>query len=215
MIRILIFYFLISLTSITARAERPINELPMYGGKHNPTVERNTEFSRKVTQIGWRAYYNGDFDIAIKRFNQGWMFDKENPEVFWGFGLIAGQRAFQEKPEENFKESIRYLQIAKDKAPNNGRIIGDLAYSHTLLGQFLQVEKNSNKSALEHFQIAGSLFLEANKKEPNYPPNIANWSILYFYTKDYEKAKSKADEAAKLGYEFDPNYINDLENKIK
>jgi len=215
MINTLIPVILVLLFSFSAHAERPMNELPMYGGQHNPTVERNTEFSHGATQRGWSAYYQGDLDTAIKRFNQGWMFDQDNPEVFWGFGLITGQRAFQEEPEQNLIDSIKYLQIAKDKAPQNGKIIGDLAYSHTLLGQYLQSEKGNKKDAQEHFQTAGSLFVEATTKEPHYPPTIANWSIFYFYIKKFTEAKSKADEAIKLGYEFDPNYIKELAKNIK
>lgn len=77
-------------------AKRPMNELPMYGGQHNPVVERNEGYSKVAIQKGWQAYYSGDLNTAIKRFNQGWMFDRENPQVFWGFGLIMGQRAFLE-----------------------------------------------------------------------------------------------------------------------
>lgn len=215
MINIQISLILVFLFCFSARAERPMNELPMYGGQHNPAVERNTKFSHGATQRGWKAYYQGDYDTAIKRFNQGWMFDRDNSEVFWGFGLITGQRAFQEEPEQNFEDSIKYLQIAKDKAPQNGKIIGDLAYSHTLLGQYLQSEKGNKKEAQKHFRTAGSLFVEATTKEPLYPPTSANWSIFYFYTKKFTEAKSKADKAMELGYRFDPSYIKELENHLK
>ena len=123
-----------------AFAERPMNELPMYGGQHNPSVESNTAFSRDATRRGWNAYYQGDFDTAIKRFNQGWMFDRENPEVYWGFGLIMGQRSSLENPEQNLKESIYFLQIAMEKAPQDGRIIGDVAFSNTILGKYYKSE---------------------------------------------------------------------------
>jgi len=45
-----------------------------------------------------------------------------------------GQRASQENPEQNLKESIRFLQIAADKDPDNGRIIGDLAFFNAIIG---------------------------------------------------------------------------------
>ena len=85
----------------------------MYGGQHNPTVERNPDFSRDATHRGWEAYYQGDFDTAIKRFNQGWMFDRENPEVYWGFGLIMGQRAFEEDPEEANQETAGHVDAKR------------------------------------------------------------------------------------------------------
>jgi len=203
------------LLSQLAFAERPINELPMYGGQHYPTVERNTALSRDATQRGWNAYYQGDFDTAIKRFNQGWMFDRENPEVYWGFGLIMGQRSSQENPEENLKESIRFLQIAVDKDPQNGRIMGDLAFSNTLLGFYYKSEKKNKQMAKKHFDIARNLFEKAFTADPNYPPTIANWSVFYFYTEEFSKAKIKADEAIKLGYQFSLGYMKELDENLK
>lgn len=198
-----------------AFAKRPTNELPMYGGQHNPTVERNPDFSKDAAERGWKAYYQGDFDTAIRRFNQGWMFDRGNPDVYWGFGLIMGQRAFQEDPELSLKESIRFLQMAIAKAPKNGRIIGDLAFSNTILGQYYKSDKKNDMEAQKHFEIAEELFSKAFKADPKYPPTVANWSVLYFYTGNYQKAKSKADEALKMGYQFSPDYTKDLEAKLK
>lgn len=198
-----------------AWAERPMNELPMYGGQHNPIVERNVGFSRDATQRGWKAYYQGDFDTAIKRFNQGWMFDRENPEVYWGFGLIMQERASQEGPESSLKESIKLLKMASDRAPEDGRIIGDLAFSHTILGHFFQSYGTNDRKAQEHFGIAGELFSKAFRKTPNYPPIVASWSIFYFYTGDYQQAKNKADEAILSGYRFSPDYLKNLEENLK
>jgi len=143
------------------------------------------------------------------------MFDRENPEVYWGFGLIMGQRASQEDQEQNLKESIRFLQMATEKAPENGRIIGDLAFSYTILGNYYKSEKKNIKLANEYFDIANDLFVKASKADPKYPPIIANWSAFYFYTGDYRKAKSKADQAMSMGYSFSPSYISELEKSIK
>lgn len=192
-----------------------MNELPMYGGQHNPTVDGNPDLSRDATQRGWKAYYQGDLDTAIKRFNQGWMFDRENPEVYWGFGLVMGRRASQENPEKNLKESIRLLQMAHEKTPKNGRIMGDLAFSHTILGHYYKSEVKNDKLAAEQFGKAGELFPRAFEADSEYPPTVANWSVYYFYTEDYPKAKSKADEATVIGYRFAPGYIKDLEKNLK
>ncbi|MFA5177575.1 MAG: hypothetical protein WC440_05475 [Candidatus Omnitrophota bacterium] len=192
-----------------------MNEIPMYGGQHNPSVQRNPDLSRDAAQRGWKAYYQGDLNTAIKRFNQAWMFDRENYEVYWGFGLIMGRRASQEAPETSLKESIRFLQIANGKNPKNGRIIGDLAFSHTLLGYYYKSEQKKNKEAEEQFEKAGKLFADAFMADPKYPPTVANWSVFYFYTGDFIKAKSKAEDAVKMGYKFSPDYINDLEKHIK
>lgn len=198
-----------------AMSERPPNEIPMYGGEYNPTVDENPVMSQDATSRGWKAYYQGDFDTAIKRFNQGWMFNRENPDVYWGFGLIMGQRASTEETEKNLKESIRFLQMATDKKPDDGRIIGDLAFSHTILGHYFESEKRDKQASKKQFEKADALFPQAFKLNSKYPPIVASWSIFYFYTGQYQEAKSKADEAIKMGYKFSPDYMTDLKEKQK
>jgi tetratricopeptide (TPR) repeat protein len=203
---------LLILLPILAIAERPMNEMPMYGGQHDPSVERNPDFSKNAAKRGWKAYYQGDIATGIKRFNQAWMFDRENAEVYWGFGLVMGQRASQEEPKKNLEESIRFLKMAVDRDKKNGRILADLAFSYTLLGHYLETNEKNGK---ESFDKARVLFPAAFKLDSKYPPTVANWSVFYFYTQDYDAAKKKADEATKMGYQFNPEYSKDLEDKLK
>jgi len=214
-----------------AIAQQPVNELPMYGETNlsKNAEEANRQLidwatheyknlalaSKDAAQRGWKAYYQGDLETAIKRFNQAWLFDKENPEAYWGFGLVMGQRASEDNPETSLKDSIRFLQMANERAPKNGRIMGDLAFSHTILGHYYESETQSDAEAQKQFETAGELFVQAFKADSEYPPTVANWSVFYFYTGDYQKAKSKADEAMKMGYSFSPDYISDLQAKMK
>ena len=190
--------------------ERPINELPMYGGQHDPNVETNKASSKSVAELAWKYYYSGDLDTAIKRFNQAWMFDRENVDAFWGFGLIMGQRASKEDTEKNLRESIKYLEMAKARSPQNARILVDLAFSHTILGDYLLSKK---ESAEDEFNKARTLFQQAEKLEPEYPLIYSNWSVLEFYAGNYSTAKKLLAKSKKLGFKPDSSYEKELENK--
>lgn len=190
--------------------ERPINELPMYGGQHNPKVETNKKNSRSAAELGWKYYYSGDLDTAIKRFNQAWMFDRENVDSLWGFGLIMGQRASKEDTEHNLRESIKYLEMATSRSSKNARILVDLAFSHTILGEFLFSKK---KNAKEEFNTARALFEQAEKLEPAYPLVYSNWSVLEFYAGNYSVAKNLLAKSKMLGFKPDPAYERDLKSK--
>ncbi len=198
-----------------AFAERPINEQPMFGGQHEPKVEINQSASADVTKRAWQAYAQGDFDTAIKRFNQAWMFDRNNAQAYWGFGLVMGQRSSQTDPETNLRESVRFLEMARKLDSKNARIIGDLAFSHTVLGQFLKTEAKDETEANKEFSAAETLFAQAHKLEGTYPPIAANWSILKFYTGNYSTAKTLLDEARAAGYQPDPAYQSELDTKLK
>jgi len=194
-------------------AERPINELPMYGGQHDPELKPNKFFSKSLSDIGWKYYYEGDLDTAIKRFNQAWMFDRESVDAFWGFGLIMGRRAGEEDTEKNLNESVRCLGKAHRLSKKNPIIMVDLAFSETLLGCFLK--ENQKPSFQEHFNKARILFQKAEKLEKNYPLIYSNWSVLEFYEGNYSAAKSRLDFAKKLGFKPDPNYEKELKEKLK
>ena len=192
-----------------AQADRPMEELPMYGGQHNPSVEKSAKFSQEAANLGWQYYYNGDYATAIRRFNQAWLFDRDDVDAYWGFGLIMGQRARMENTEANLQQSVRLLQLALDRAPRNGRIMGDLAFSHSLLGQYEKDDAKNPRKAAQELQQAGDLFPKAYAIEA-YPPTVANWSLYLFYVGDIRGAKARADEAAKAGYKMDPAYLKEL-----
>lgn len=45
----------------------------MYGGQHDPSVPENKKFSKDAAELGWKYYREGDYDTAVKRFNQAWV----------------------------------------------------------------------------------------------------------------------------------------------
>ncbi len=195
-----------------AQAETPMEELPMYGGQHEPTVEKSVPNSQDAARLGWRYYYQGDLSTAMKRFNQAWMFDRDNAEAFWGFGLIMGRRAAQGETEQNLQASIRLLEKARDLTPSNGRILGDLAFSHTILGHWSSTQ---GQDATKQYATAEALFQQAGKLDSKYPPIPANWSVLKFYQDDYPAAQRLLDRATALGFTPDPEYAKALAAKLK
>jgi tetratricopeptide (TPR) repeat protein len=195
---------------VMALAERPINELPMFGGEREPTVAQNIVFSKDPARGGWTAYYSGDPDKAMRRFNQAWMFDRNNSEVYWGFGLIMQRRAESENPKENLAEAIKLLSQACDLSPKDGRILGDLAFAHTLNGVYL---RSISQESCGYFKRAGKLFEVAYALSPDYPPIIAHWSMYYFYIGEIRAARDKAAMAEQAGYQFDSAYLEDLRVK--
>ena len=185
----------------------------MYGGKHDPVVEIDKENSQSAAKLGWQYFYNGDLDTAIKRFNQAWMFNRDNPEAYWGFGLIMGKRAYSEDTEKNIQESIKYLKIALKKSKNNPKIMVDLALSETLFGSFLK--ENNNPSFKKHFEKARTLYKKAAKLDNKYPLLYSNWSLLEYYAGNFVIAKSKLDKSKELGFKPDQNFEKDLKEKLK
>jgi tetratricopeptide (TPR) repeat protein len=210
--KILAFALVVLLYAHALGAKYEMNELPMYGGQHDPQVEHSKENSKGASELGWKYLYRGDPLTAMKRFNQSWMFDRKNPDAFWGFGIIMGQRARKEDTEKNLTESINLLTTAHELSPSNGRITGDLAFSYTILGNYLETQGRDGK---QKYEKAEELFVEAYKRDPKYPPIIANWAVLKFYVGDYRASKKLISEAQELGYAPDPKFMKELNDKTK
>ena len=92
----------------------------MYGGERLPftksitpeKINKIAEYmnkSQEAVQLGWKYYCLNDMETAIKRFNQAWLFNPENPDVWWGFGMIQGGRAKIEKKDDYYHYSVIFL----------------------------------------------------------------------------------------------------------
>jgi tetratricopeptide (TPR) repeat protein len=215
MIQAICFFLLITADLLFSAyaGDRPFNELPMYGGQHDPQVESDLEASKGAGKLGWEYYYKGDLKTAIKRFNQAWMFNRNNVDALWGFGLIMARRSEEERPEYHLRESIRFFEMALSIQENNSNIIVDLAYSYTGLGDFLN--KNNKPASKDAFSRARMLYEKADKLGPQLPPLHLNWSVLEFCEGNYSKARERLDNAKRLGYKPGSPYEKELEEKLK
>lgn len=95
-----------------------INKLPMYGGvkKCKEQLEFDRKFiaeedkllSRKESTAhfvkrGWEYLYAKKPDTAMMRFNQAWLLDSLNADIYWGFADLLGMQG-------KFKESLPFFE---------------------------------------------------------------------------------------------------------
>lgn len=78
------------------------------GRIHKGDLKTGAKFS--VAQ-GWDMFEKGDMDVAIRRFNQAWLLDPENPEIYWGFAVATHVRGDGlEQTERWFAEAEKRLK---------------------------------------------------------------------------------------------------------
>lgn len=103
------FLFLVCLISAVnvSRADKiPIDQVPMYGGMDRnaiPELKQGDEelianateefgsrerASGKWADQGFVFYNRGQIDMAMRRFNQGWLLDPEVSDNYWGFAAV-------------------------------------------------------------------------------------------------------------------------------
>lgn len=117
------------LVSCSARKDCPdkANLLPMFSGlkKCDEQIKIDNDFiadcnkyfkdrkeaTRYHIDRGWEYFFKNDLDTAMMRFNQAWLLDSTNADVYWGFGNILGR-------QQKFQESLKYFD--KSLAINSG-----------------------------------------------------------------------------------------------
>ena len=83
-----------------------IDQQPMYGGMDrsaDPQLKAGDEqfisgvtkefgsresASDRFVDQGIRYYYQNNYSLAMKRFNQAWLLNPMNPDAFWGYAIV-------------------------------------------------------------------------------------------------------------------------------
>ena len=116
-----------------------INLKPMYGGvkkdKHYQKADKDfLEHCDKIfpsrdtaakayVGIAWKYYNKKQYGAAMRRFNQAWLLDSLNADVYWGFGSIQGERG-------KFKESVDLLNRSIELNPKNPIVWQSISISY-------------------------------------------------------------------------------------
>jgi tetratricopeptide (TPR) repeat protein len=224
---LLIIWILLSILSILscnrqAKNQEPpdINLIPMYGGieKSPQQKEADEEFiqtivsqdaSRKegaknVAKLGWKFLKQGDHKNAMRRFNQVWLLDPNNPESYWGFAAIYNGT-------EQYDEAISMAEMAFEIDNNNCRLICDLAFTYGNKANSIKINSDEKN---KYFQKAISIYnkgLAINSKEPCL---YHHWAITLFQKGNYAESWEKVIKSEELGFKFSQKFLQDLEKMM-
>ena len=207
--------FLILLCQFSCKSQddcpEGINLLPMYGDvkkceqqiklDNDFIVESEKQFKnrKKAAEFyvsnAWEYFYKNDNDNALKRFNQAWLLDNKNSEVYWGFGNIMGKK-------NDFEKSVKYLQKSIQMEPNNSKVYESISTSY---GQIFFKTKDVKYLNLTIENLKKSI--EIDPQNGRAYGQLAN-AYSYFTQKDsLIKYIKKTDE-------IDPKFINPEVRKI-
>ncbi|RZK56382.1 MAG: hypothetical protein EOO87_05585 [Pedobacter sp.] len=181
------------------------NLLPMYGGLPkcdqqlkadkdfftfvDTKFEKRSSASISYAQLGWDYFYKNDFETSMKRFNQAWLLDSLNANVYWGFGILIAK-------QNQFQASIPHFQKSLKLNPNNSKVYESLASSY---GQLFEsnLRQEMLDSAVKSLKKVDAL-------------DRGNARILSQLTSAYSffKQKDSATKYLKLTDRIDPSAIN-------
>ncbi|MBL7157067.1 MAG: tetratricopeptide repeat protein [Candidatus Omnitrophica bacterium] len=187
----------------------PINEMPMYGNvpKTPYQKEMDEQFIKKVIEqfgsrkaaakehvaFAWYYYNKGDLKTAMKRFNQAWLLDPNNEEVFSGFGLLMSKRRQYDDTKAMYDKAIQINPNYADAYHNRG-----LAYA-----------------GMGNYEKAISDFTKVIEIVPNSSQAYNDRAVAYYRIKEYNKSRDDVEKAKELGYEVSPGFIKALSGSLE
>lgn len=200
-----------------------VDEVAMYGGmdrsKHRKTRKGDAKFIKNVTQAygsrenasqewieqGFRFYLNDEIGMAMRRFNQAWLLNPKNPEVYVGFAAVLHDQGNNCKSMEFTKKALNMNPPTNQGIyPDAGRIVILCAISDKSLSE---VDK------ILMFKQSESLFNKAEKIEPNKKYVYATWASAYYWRGEYKKAWKMVAKQRELGGEPNRKFLELLSSK--
>jgi Tfp pilus assembly protein PilF len=205
------------------------DEVPMYGGpevfqrtrNEDPALKQaddkliadasahygsREQAARAWIQQGYTYYGHDQLGMATRRFNQAWLLDPSNPEVYAGFAAILHD---QSKMCEAMRMMDKVLSMSSPPKPgvlpDAARIIALCATSDAGLSA-------DDKAAL--YQRAENLYRQAERIEPNKGYVYYSWATTEYWRGNYAAAWDRVAKAHAHGAEPNRKFLGMLAAKM-
>jgi Tfp pilus assembly protein PilF len=142
--------------------------------------------SDHLIKLGFKYLYDGDLKTAMYRFNQAYLLDAGNENIYWGYGAIYG---YLGDPAASLKQYDKGLDINA----NNANILTDKA---TIYFVSYQQEQGKDHKKLD---TAISLLQKAYKAGPKNVNTTYKLSVCNFLNHDCANAWKYYNECKQLG----------------
>lgn len=166
------------------------------------TTSRNA--SNQMIDLGFKYLYR-DIKTAMYRFNQAYLLDSTNTDIYWGYGGVYMNLGDYERAEKQYQEGL-----AID--PTNTHLLTD--YGTFFLSQYYERQPTDEKSALSNLELAISYLEKSYKLVGSDQSTTYKLSICYWNKGDCENAWKYYDISKNIGgRNIDEDYVADLNGK--
>lgn len=201
-----------------------VDEVPMYGGidrtKFPELVEADKQFISDVTKEfgsrgkasqlwvkqGFKFYNQNRLGMAMRRFNQAWLLNDENAEVYAGFGSVLHDQG-------KYCDAMQMMQKSLSlNPPTYQGIYTDAGRVFTLCAISDDVDSAETKSNL--ISMSEALYQEAEKLEWNKAYTYGSWATAYYWRGDYSGAWLMVEKQKEAGGLPDKHFLELLSKEM-
>jgi Tfp pilus assembly protein PilF len=209
-----------------SKAEKNIRLLPKYGNveksiEHKEMDQKFIEETMKIEKfngnkrlasnhmitLGFKYLYKGDLETAMYRFNQAFLLDPENPDIYWGFGAIYMSLSNYEKAKEQYEEGLKLN-------PNHTHLLTD--YGTYFLAKYYTVENSQEKNAKAYLSKAIEILTSSYAIDAKDQNTLYKLSVCHLMNNDCKNARKYYDLCKEEGGEpITEEYSTELNNVCK
>jgi tetratricopeptide (TPR) repeat protein len=124
------------------------------------------------------------------RFNQAYLLDSTNPDIYWGYGAVYMGLGAYEQAQKQYLDGLKI-------APNSSHLLTD--YGTYFMGQFYGVQSVDEKTALANLDSAISYLTKSYKIDPKDQNTTFKLSVCYWLKGKCKEARRFYDECKALG----------------
>jgi tetratricopeptide (TPR) repeat protein len=206
------------------QAKSNIRLLPKYGHKQKTDTQKQldekflketmqqdqfkgnrTAASDYMIKLGFDYLYKGDLKTAMYRFNQAYLLDSTNIDIYWGYGAVYMSLGDYEQAQKQYQEGLSVR-------PTNTHLLTD--YGTYFLAQYyalIPIDEKNAKTNLDSAIVYMNKSYQYDAKDQN---TLFKLSICHWLKGDCTNAWKFYDECKKLGGEpITEEYTKDLEKK--
>jgi len=149
----------------------------------------NRKASNHLIRLGFQYLYS-DITKAMYRFNQAWLLDSANTDIYWGYGGVYMALGDFQKAREQYTAGL-----ALD--PKNTHLLTD--YGTYFLVQYYSGQPLDAKGALTQLDSAINYLTRSYKIDSKDQNTTFKLAVCYFQKKDCTKAWRYYNECVSLG----------------
>ncbi|MES2697688.1 MAG: hypothetical protein V4773_29765 [Verrucomicrobiota bacterium] len=213
----------LAVAAAQAGRQLPIDQVPMYGGMDRQAVpllkKADEDFIQRTSaafggreraaatwvEQGFKFHKAGDLPKAMARFNQAWLLDPKNPEVYWGFGSVLHDR----------NEAFAAYDMLKRAYALGFRDAGFLADLGKVALVRIVERKDLAETQKASFQRESEGFFdEAVKTQKDLGYIYGVWASARYWQEDYAGAWAKVNLARTHGGVLPPAFLKKLSQKM-
>ena len=216
LVHVLLIATLILCANLACADDR--NLLPKYGGLPETNWQKDADAafikatdeeyhgdrkkaSMDMAMRGWQYLAAGDFDDAMRRFNQAWLLDKKNGTALWGMAAIESSAGKYDDSLKLFTEAEKFV---------GSEINFSVDYAKALGMAGVQLKDDAL------LKYAFNRFERNYQKAPQNTLNLQNWAMTLFSIGRYSEAweKVKLAEARPNKDDLDPRFLAALQSRM-